>query len=67
VTAPLPNFEHTIVALSSKIRSGVTLSREWGLVYGEHIMTRLVIDLLLFSCMFAVVTGIVIAAANFLL
>jgi hypothetical protein len=30
-------------------------------------MTRLVIDLVLFSCMFALVTGIVIAAANLLI
>jgi hypothetical protein len=30
-------------------------------------MTRLVIDLVLFSCMFAFVTGIVIAAANLLI
>jgi hypothetical protein len=30
-------------------------------------MTRLVIDLVLFSCVFAFVTGIVIAAANLLI
>jgi hypothetical protein len=30
-------------------------------------MTRLVIDLVLFSCMFAFVTGIVIVAANLLI
>jgi hypothetical protein len=30
-------------------------------------MTRLVIDLVLFSCTFAFVTGIVIAAANLLI
>jgi hypothetical protein len=34
---------------------------------GEQDMTRLVIDVVLFSCMFACVTGIVIAAANFLI
>jgi len=34
---------------------------------GEQDMTRLVIDVVLFSCMFAFVTGIVIAAANFLI
>jgi hypothetical protein len=31
-----------------------------------RIMTKLVIDILLFSCMFAFVTGIVIAAAQLL-
>jgi hypothetical protein len=30
-------------------------------------MTKLVIDIVLFSCMFAFVTGIVIAAASFLI
>ncbi len=30
-------------------------------------MTKLIIDLVLFSCMFAFVTGIVIAAAHFLI
>jgi hypothetical protein len=30
-------------------------------------MTRLIIDLVLFSCMFAFVTGIVIVAANLLI
>jgi hypothetical protein len=30
-------------------------------------MTRAVIDIVLFSCMFALVTGIVIAAANLLI
>jgi len=35
--------------------------------YGVRTMTRLVIDILLFSCMFAFVTGIVIAAANLLI
>jgi hypothetical protein len=34
---------------------------------GSVKMTRLVIDLVLFSCMFAFVTGIVIAAANLLI
>jgi hypothetical protein len=34
---------------------------------GSVQMTRLVIDLVLFSCMFAFVTGIVIAAANLLM
>jgi hypothetical protein len=34
---------------------------------GSVQMTRLVIDLVLFSCMFAFVTGIVIAAANLLI
>jgi hypothetical protein len=38
-----------------------------GLSNGERTMTRLVIDIVLFSCMFAFVTGIVIAAANFLI
>jgi len=35
--------------------------------YGGRTMTRLVIDVVLFSCMFAFVTGIMIAAANFLI
>jgi hypothetical protein len=30
-------------------------------------MTRLVIDVVLFSCIFAVVTGIVLTAAHFLI
>jgi hypothetical protein len=30
-------------------------------------MTKLIIDVVLFSCMFAFVTGIVLAAANFLI
>ncbi len=30
-------------------------------------MTRLVIDVVLFSCMFAFVTGIVVAAVHFLI
>jgi hypothetical protein len=34
---------------------------------GSVQMTRLVIDLVLFSCTFAFVTGIVIAAANLLI
>jgi hypothetical protein len=34
---------------------------------GSVEMTRLVIELVLFSCMFAFVTGIVIAAANLLI
>ena len=34
---------------------------------GAYKMPRLVIDLVLFSCMFAFVTGIVIAAANLLI
>jgi hypothetical protein len=34
---------------------------------GSVQMTRFVIDLVLFSCMFAFVTGIVIAAANLLI
>jgi hypothetical protein len=34
---------------------------------GERIMTRLAIDVVLFSCMFAIVTGIVLTAAHFLI
>jgi hypothetical protein len=34
---------------------------------GETIMTRLIIDAVLFSCMFAFATGIVIAAAHLLI
>ena len=38
-----------------------------GCVTGERTMTKLVIDIVLFSCIFAFVTGIVIAAANLLI
>ena len=37
-----------------------------GYVNGAH-MTGLVIDVVLFSCLFAFVTGVVIAAANLLI
>jgi hypothetical protein len=36
-------------------------------VYRERTVTKLVIDLVLFSCTFAFVTGIVILAANLLI
>jgi hypothetical protein len=36
-------------------------------VYGERTVTQFFIDLVVFSCTFAFVTGIVIAAANFLI
>jgi hypothetical protein len=38
-----------------------------GTAQSGSVMTRLVIDLVLFSCTFAFVTGIVIAAANLLI
>ena len=40
---------------------------EGGFRKGVRTMTRFVIGIVLFSCIFAVVTGIVIAAANLLI
>ena len=47
-------------------RSGLSARRERGPVYGERTMA-VVTDFLLGSCIFAFVTGIVIAAANLLI
>ena len=43
------------------------MRRRRGRVFGGIHMTKLIIDVVLFSCMFAFVTGIVLAAANFLI
>jgi len=62
----LPKFGQVAVALPPCCRSGLTPWRERGPVHGERTMA-VVIDLLLGSCVFAFVTGIVIAAANLLI
>jgi len=47
--------------------AGVTYDKRRVGPSGETIMTRLIIDAVLFSCMFAFATGIVIAAAHLLI
>jgi hypothetical protein len=61
------------VTVRPSFRGGLQRGCARNRAIGEHTqsgsiqMTRLVIDLVLFSCMFAFVTGIVIAAANLLI
>ena len=62
--APLPKFGQLAVTFRPNYRSDLPPRCERGPEYGVRTMTRLVIDILLFSCMFAVVSGIVIAAAK---
>ena len=65
---PCPNLGQA--AATFRPRYGSALPPRWregAGVYGVRTMTRVVIDILLFSCLFAVVTGIVIAAANLLI
>jgi hypothetical protein len=62
----MPKFGQPAVALPPCHRSGLTPRHERRPVYGERTMA-VVSDLLLGSCVFAFVTGIVIAAANLLI
>jgi hypothetical protein len=57
-SAPPPFRQTSVVAWAP---------RGGGSEYGVRTMAQLVIDVLLFSCMFAFVTGIVIAAATLLI
>ena len=61
-TIPLP------VTFLPTFESGLTpTAREGGLGYGERTMIRLVLHVLAYSCTLAFVTGVVIAAAKFII
>jgi hypothetical protein len=63
-----PKFRQAAVAFPSRCRSGLSPEREGAASEcGERTMAGLAIDLLLFTCTFTVVTGIILAAAKFLL
>ena len=62
-----PNLDQPPPPFGQVSRVAYTRMRSGGCVTGERTMTKLVIDIVLFSCMFAFVTGIVIAAANLLI
>jgi hypothetical protein len=64
---PPPKFGQTAVAFPPSYRSGLSPRRERGPVYGERTMVRLVLHILLYSCTLAFVTGVVIAAAKFII
>ncbi len=61
--ARCPNLGQPAVTFPPSFRSGLQSRRERGPAYGERTMA-IVIEILLASCTFAFVTGIVIAAAK---
>jgi hypothetical protein len=56
-----------IAPFPPRCRSGLSPEREGGGLMGRRIMAGLAMDLLLFACTFTFVTGIIVAAAKFLL
>jgi hypothetical protein len=64
---PLHQIGTLVITFWPSFKRGIQRVREGLPNPGERTMTRLVIDVVLFSCMSAFVIGIVIAAANLLI
>ena len=65
----LPKFEQSAAAVLSNSRSGLILAvASRRRAFGEcYTVINIILDIMLFSCVFAFVTGIMIAAANLLI